>query len=163
MAAPLIVVGIDGSDESKDALRWAVEEARIREATVRAVHAWSLYPTLYPETGIVASDVKELRVGVRQFVREFVADLVADSPDVDVDAVAIQGDGAPAQVLVEQAADAELLVVGSRGLGGFRELLLGSVSHQCVQHAPCPVVVIRGSRGSHEHEHALATKESSCP
>jgi nucleotide-binding universal stress UspA family protein len=126
------------------------------------VHAWNLYPTLYPDTGIVASDIKELRVGVRRFVREFVADLVADSPDVDVDAVAIHNEETPAQVLVEEAADAELLVVGSRGLGGFRELLLGSVSHQCVQHATCPVVVIRGSRSSHERHHALATKESSC-
>jgi len=68
--------------------------------------------------------------------------------------------GVPAQVLVEEATDAELLVVGSRGLGGLRELLLGSVSHQCVQHAPCPVVVTRGSGSSYEREHAIETKES---
>ena len=136
-----IVVGIDGSDHSKAALRWAVAEAGLRGAPVRAVHVWQVYPALYPGTTITASDFDEIRAQAGSFVEDFVAEVVPEHDGVEIEAVALQSESiAPA--LVDAAADAELLVVGSRGLGGFRGLLLGSVSQQCVHHATCPVVVL---------------------
>jgi nucleotide-binding universal stress UspA family protein len=138
-----IVVGVDGSEESKAALRWAIEEARLRDAAVRAVHAWSVYPALYPGTPIRASDWEEVRADADKFVEDFVAEVAGNPGDVELAAVAVQGDGTAAHGLIEAAEGAELLVVGSRGLGGFTGLLLGSVSQQCVHHAPCPVVIVR--------------------
>ena len=135
-----IVVGVDGSEHSKAALRWAVQEAEVRGADVRAVHAWQVYPALYPGT-ITARDFDEVRAQADSFVEKFVADVVPEHDGIEITAVAIQGESV-APALIDAAADADLLVVGSRGLGGFRGLLLGSVSQQCVHHATCPVVVL---------------------
>jgi nucleotide-binding universal stress UspA family protein len=142
-----IVVGVDGSEESKAALRWAIEEARLRNAAVRAVHSWSVYPAIYPGTPIRASDWEELRAAADEFVEHFAADVVGDTAGVELTAVAVQGDRTAARCLVVAAEGADLLVVGSRGLGGFRGLLLGSVSQQCAHHAPCPVVIVRSPSG----------------
>lgn len=141
MNNPVIVVGVDGSEHSKAALRWAVQEAALRGAGVRAVHAWQVYPALYPGTHITATDFDEVRAQAGSFVEDFVAEVVPEHEGVEIEAVAVQGESV-APALVDAAADAELLVVGSRGLGGFRGLLLGSVSQQCVHHATCPVVVL---------------------
>lgn len=141
MSDNVIVVGIDGSEHSKAALRWAVKEAALRGVGVRAVHAWQVYPALYPGTTITATDFDDVRAQAGSFVTDFVAEVVPEHEGVEIEAVAIQGESV-APALVDAAADAELLVVGSRGLGGFRGLLLGSVSQQCVHHATCPVVVL---------------------
>ena len=138
-----IVVGVDGSEHSKAALRWALEEARLRGAALRVVHAWWAYPALVPGTPIVSADWDALREEAQEFARRFVADTIGEPEDVEISAVAPHGTAAP--VLVEAAKDAELLVVGSRGHGGFAGLLLGSVSQQCAHHARCPLVVVHGA------------------
>jgi nucleotide-binding universal stress UspA family protein len=143
MERPLIVVGVDGSEQSKAALRWALDEARLRGASIRVVHAWWAYPALLPGAPIIATEWEELREGADEFVESFVAEVLGEPADVEITAVAVHGTAAPALVEASQAAD--LLVVGSRGLGGFTGLLLGSVSQQCAHHAPCPLVIVRGT------------------
>jgi nucleotide-binding universal stress UspA family protein len=142
-----IVVGVDGSEGSLHALCWAGREARLRGATLEVVVAWT-YPTpvlLVP----VAPDppqVKELRQHARDLVERALEKAADDVAGINIDRRVIEGD--TPVVLMEQAKDADLLVVGSRGLGGFRGLLLGSVSHQCVVHSKTPVVVVPSPDGS---------------
>jgi nucleotide-binding universal stress UspA family protein len=141
-----IVVGVDGSPGSDHALRWALEEAAVREAQVRAVHAWAP-PTSYSSIAeIVEPDEVEPHAAAALEVAEAaVAKAMADlGLKVDIEASAVRG--YVPEVLMAESADAALLVVGTRGRGGFRGLLLGSVSQQCATHAACPVAVI--------HEHA---------
>jgi nucleotide-binding universal stress UspA family protein len=135
-----IVVGVDGSDCSLSALRWAVQEARLRRAKIRAVHAWS-FP--HVSTFHEAAHVIELPLAdeAAAALDRAVAAAHPDGPDVEIEQVVVEGPAAA--MLVEAARDASLLVVGSRGLGGFTGLLLGSVSQQCAQHAACPLVIIR--------------------
>ena len=135
-----VVVGVDGSDTSRQALLWALEEGRRRQAIVEAVHAWNAPFTGGPD--VPTSD--RVTIAVEQAAGELLASLV-DSvdttglPEPIVQTTACGGGGA---VLVERAEGADLAVVGSRGLGGFKGLLLGSVGHQVAHHAPCPVIVI---------------------
>jgi nucleotide-binding universal stress UspA family protein len=135
-----IVVGVDGSEQSKAALRWAVEEARLRGVSVRAVYAWSL-PPMAAGAGVVMVPALE---DLRRNGEELLDTAISETPTegVQVERASIQG--SPARVLVEAAKDADMLVVGSRGHGGFVGLLLGSVGQQCAHHAGCPVVVVRG-------------------
>lgn len=133
-----IVVGLDGSDVSKAALRWALQYASRTNATVDAVIAWN-FPAGY-EWGPVVVD-QDFEAAAGKTLSGAVDEVVRDFPDVAVEQAVIRG-GAGA-VLVDRSQGAELLVVGSRGRGGFAGLLLGSVSQQCVQHARCPVVVTR--------------------
>jgi nucleotide-binding universal stress UspA family protein len=136
----LIVVGIDGSAESKTALRWAVAEARLRGARVRAVYAWSL-PMVAAGPGVhLDRDLEELRLDGERLLREAIAEVGVEGVDLEHASVG----GSPARVLVEAAQGADLLVVGSRGHGGFVGLLLGSVGQQVAHHAPCPLVIVRG-------------------
>jgi nucleotide-binding universal stress UspA family protein len=138
----LIVVGVDGSEESKEALRWAIREAELRQATLRAVHAWS-YPALFtggfvPPDGL---DWNLLRRDAEDALHAAVTEVAGDHPHAFIERVVV--DGTPGRALVEAAKEADLLVVGSRGHGGFTGLLLGSVSQQCAQHASCAVVIVR--------------------
>jgi nucleotide-binding universal stress UspA family protein len=140
-----IVVGVDGSDESLHALRWALEEARSRGAKLTVIYAW-VYPHL-PPPGFappVQVDMGGLQLGAEALLDAAVSEVVGPDAGVECERAAVQGTAAA--VLVEAAEDADLLVVGSRGLGGFTGLLLGSVSQQCAHHAPCPVVIVRRSR-----------------
>jgi nucleotide-binding universal stress UspA family protein len=145
---PRIVVGVDGSEGATEALRWAVAEARLRGARLTVVNTWTVPLILAsPSTetfGIhePARSVEEVRTALRKKGDEVVeASLQAiDAAGVEVDGHVVEGSAAG--VLIDAAEDAELLVVGSRGLGGFTGLLLGSVSQQCAHHAPCPVVII---------------------
>lgn len=122
-----IVVGVDGSPGAQHALAWALEEARLREADVRLLHALAATPTDYPEDGLaLLSRVLETAGGA--------------PPGVEVERVARFGSAVG--LLVEESAEAALIVVGTRGRGGFAGLVLGSVSQQTVQHAKCPVVVV---------------------
>lgn len=135
-----IVVGVDGSEASVRALRWAVEEARLRNARVRAVHAWS-YPhvSTYHQAvrALSAPLAEEAEATLDRAVREG----AAGAAGVEIEQVVVEGPAAAA--LVDASSDASLLVVGSRGLGGFSGLLLGSVSHQAASHASCAVVIVR--------------------
>lgn len=137
------MVGVDGSEPSREALRWAVDEARLRGARVRVVHAWWTYPmggSDHPSDHIAGG----LGRDAEEAVNAFVADTFRGEPDVDVEVVTVQGRQASA-ALIDAAEEAELLVVGSRGAGGFTGLLLGSVSQQSTHYAPCPVVIVRRS------------------
>jgi nucleotide-binding universal stress UspA family protein len=140
-----IVVGIDGSEAAKNALRWALEEARLRSAKIVAVHAWEAPPAM-PEPGPapgfdLVGILPEVEEAGERLVKAVVEEVVGDDSDVTVEPVAIQGPAA--SVLVEAARDADMLVVGSRGHGGFTALLLGSVSQQLAHHAPCPLLIHR--------------------
>lgn len=143
-----IVVGVDGSEESKEALRFALDEARLRQANLRIVHAWRFYAGgLGGELIWPPSREAEGEIGREQeeWLDGLVRDVVAEAADVEIAQSVVEG--VPAPVLLQAAQDAELLVVGSRGHGGFAGLLLGSVSQQCAQHAPCPVVIVRRLAG----------------
>jgi len=134
-----IVVGVDGSECSHDALRWAVEEASRREAVVEAVFAWT-FPYDAPVVGRLADD-RGWRQRADKMLKGLLETELGGRSDVEVTPRAQEGPAA--RTLLDAANGAEMLVVGSRGRGGFAELVLGSVSHQCVQHAGCPVVVVR--------------------
>lgn len=136
-----IVVGVDGSEGSKHALEFALQEAKIRDAKVRAVAAW-YEPTIVYAGGYVAPlPSEEALVRGAQKVLDETLEAVNGAKDaVEIDTVVRHGQ--PAKVLCDEAVDADLLVVGSRGYGGFHGLLVGSVSQQCAQHAHCPVTIV---------------------
>ncbi|MFY4723055.1 universal stress protein [Streptomyces sp. LaBMicrA B280] len=139
-----IVVGVDGSEGSKQALNWAVRQAELTGGWVEAVIAWDV-PQFHGALGWMppsSSDEAALEGRAQSEVTSAVEEAVAAHPTVQVSTVARYG--TPASVLLEASRDAALLVVGSRGLGGFKGLLLGSVAQHCVQHAHCPVLVLRG-------------------
>ena len=141
----LIVVGVDGSDVAQDALRWATAEARVHEAKLRIVHAWQFpYAGVSPYGGM-AIDPADVEATARQVLEEAVgsADLTGLASPPETVLVA----QSPSEALVEAAEGADLLVVGSRGRGGFSGLLLGSVSQQAATHATCPVVIVRHQLG----------------
>jgi len=141
----VIVVGVDGSEESREALRWALEEARLRQATLRAVNAWT-FPAIFGPTYIPPEmlDKRLIEEQAEKTLSDAVAEVAGENPLAYVERIVTEGPAA--QALVEAAADADLLVVGSRGHGGFTGLLLGSVSQQCAHHAPCAVVIVRKRR-----------------
>jgi nucleotide-binding universal stress UspA family protein len=135
-----IVVGVDGSDSARAALDFALQEARLRNASVRVVSAWQLPAVAY--AGGYGPGDSELYSELEQEARIHATRAIdhADAEGIDVTAV-VRG-GNPSHVLLAEAGDADLLVVGSRGLGGFRGLLLGSVGQQCAHHAVCPLVIV---------------------
>lgn len=136
-----IVVGADGSEGGQAALRWALGEAELRGASVDAVLALRVMPMMAsPAVGLLPDPSEEVAYG-RQLLGQTVADAASQHPSVPVHEIVAEGGAA--RVLLEVAQGADLLVVGSRGRGGFAGLLLGSVSQQCVHHATCPVVVVR--------------------
>jgi nucleotide-binding universal stress UspA family protein len=138
----LITVGVDGSPASREALRWAVHYAELERAVLEVVTAWSFpeHPTpfgIVPELPLPDDPLAQ----ARQKLEAFVAEVVGEVPPVEIRTSVVRGSAA--QVLVEASHQARLLIVGSRGLGTFRGVLLGSVSERCVRHAACPVVVVR--------------------
>ena len=141
----LIVVGVDQSEQAKQALRFALEEAKLRHTKLRVVHAWQ-YGTIgtagvesfYPAVG---ADVSEVRDAAEQALEQTLREALPDTDSVEIERRLVEG--RPASVLVNESRDADMLVVGSRGHGGFTELLLGSVSQQVSHHAACPVVIVR--------------------
>lgn len=136
-----IVVGVDGSAGSRLALKWAYAEAKQRGAILDVVAAWSHPPVpVTPEALAWSEQRGDLSPVTKEMVDEMLQDVIGDRTDVDVETTIVEG--SPAAVLLDEAEDAEMLVVGSRGLGGFRSLLLGSVSQQCAQHGTCPVVIV---------------------
>jgi nucleotide-binding universal stress UspA family protein len=142
--SPRIVAGIDGSESSASALRWAIRQAALTGAAVDAVIAWH-YPDL-ASSGAAVGALEPTYGFFRENAEKIAADAISSAvdPASDVPVSARVAQGHAAQVLLDASAGASLLVVGSRGHGGFTEALLGSVSQHCVQHALCPVVVVRG-------------------
>ena len=140
----VIAVGMDGSESAAAALRWAAAEARLRGARLRVVHAWNVPTIAYAGSGFVppASFEDDLAQAAETALGQWLDAARADLEGLEVERHSAEGHSST--VLVDAAAGADLLVVGSRGLGGFKELLLGSVSHQCAQRASCPVVIVRG-------------------
>lgn len=138
-----IVVGVDGSDHAHRALTWAMKEAAIRHVplTVLGVHAvaasaWTGNPIILAGD---QEDVDKIRKAAEETVAKTLAEMgQSQPPSVTVRAV----DGFPVQELIEASRDADLVVLGSRGAGGFARLTMGSVSSQVVHHAHCPVVVV---------------------
>jgi nucleotide-binding universal stress UspA family protein len=137
-----IVVGTDRSAHADRALAWALEEAKLRGAHLRIVSVWHVPAMVYGAPGFGSAAPVRMDETFRTVAEEAAAGAAerARAAGVDVDARVEQGQAA--DVLVEAAADADLLVVGSRGHGGFAGLLLGSVSAQCSHHAPCPLVIV---------------------
>ena len=137
-----IVVGVDGSPSSERALRWALQEAHRRGARVRVLHAWS-FPFTQGEIAHLAGEAlhQPLERDAQRILDTAIREAGDAAEGVDIERTVTEGP--PAAALLQAARDAELLVVGSRGHGGFAGLLLGSVSQQCAQHAPCPVVIVR--------------------
>ncbi len=135
-----IVVGVDGSPGARTALRFALNEARLRGAEVHAVGVWH-FPVAAYAGGYGPGD-PDLGAELETVARGNVEQALGDVDTADVHVETSIREGIPARVLLDEAQDAELLVVGSRGLGGFRGLLLGSVSAQCAHHTPCPLVIV---------------------
>ncbi|HUZ51959.1 MAG TPA: universal stress protein [Streptosporangiaceae bacterium] len=140
--APRIVAGVDGSPSSIMALRWAVRQAELTGGTVDAVMAWG-FPIAAggmgwaPTSPLDDTDYAKL---AEKALSAAIAD-VSPAPGVTVHQVVVEGHAA--QALLHAAEDADLLVVGNRGHGGFADALIGSVSVRCLHHANCPVVVVR--------------------
>jgi nucleotide-binding universal stress UspA family protein len=146
----VIIVGVDHSAGAKEALRFALEEARLRDTPLRVVHAWQF--GYVGATGIagglpaVGGERYEFRDAAAEALDATLEEAIPDEHGVKIQRRVAEG--APAAVLVNESSGAELLVVGSRGHGGFARLLLGSVSQQCAQHAECPVVIVRSRADS---------------
>ncbi len=148
-----IMVGVDASPASVEALTRAVEEARLRDATLEVVYVFpppeqvTAFP-VPPEKGRdKAPDIEEKRKEANDRLGEWLEQLDVDLSDVNVEWTTI-ADHRPSRALVERSAEADLVVVGSRGRGGFAGLKLGSVSEQVTRHAKAPVLVIRESTSS---------------
>jgi nucleotide-binding universal stress UspA family protein len=144
-----IVVGVDGSEPSKAALRWAVRQAALTHARLEVVWAWEFPPMYgfaigYPEDLDLEAEAKEQLSNV-------VAEILGPDPGIEVTQTVVEGH--PALVLQELSGDASLLVVGCRGLGAFRGMVLGSVSAFLASHARSPVVIIHAPHADGHHHH----------
>jgi nucleotide-binding universal stress UspA family protein len=153
----VIVVGVDRSASAKAAFRFALEEARLRQARVRVVYAWQFRP--YGRSAgfegvplVLGADLDGFHRVAAAELGAIVAEAAPGAGGFGIEKRVEQGD--PATVLIDQSRDAELLIVGSRGHGGFASLLLGSVSQICAQHAACPVVIVRDEIQMHAEEKA---------
>lgn len=137
-ARPRVVVGVDGSDGSRAALGWALNEARLRGASVEALHAWQ-----YPYVNVTGFPVPEMDLtAFAESARRALDEALDEQDCTGVEVTPRVRMAGAAHALLEAADGAELLVVGSRGRGGFAGLLLGSVSQHCAHHATCPVVIV---------------------
>jgi nucleotide-binding universal stress UspA family protein len=140
----VIVVGVDHSEGAKAALRFALEEATLRKATLRVVHAWQYayigaigFEGSYPAVG---GDIKELRDVAEKDLDATLQEAIPETGTIEIERRVVED--RPAAALVEESRGADMVVVGSRGHGGFAGLLLGSVSQQVAHHAACPVVIV---------------------
>jgi nucleotide-binding universal stress UspA family protein len=144
----VIVVGVDHSEGAKAALRFALEEATLRQATLRVVHAWQYayigatgFEGSYPALG---GDIKELRDLAERDLDATLQEAIPETGAIEIERRVVED--RPAAALVDESRGADMIVVGSRGHGGFGGLLLGSVSQQVAHHAACPVVIVHTKR-----------------
>lgn len=139
-----IVVGVEGSGGAKAALRWAIVEAGYRGSCVEVVTAYSnTYVPASPDFNYVPLDPLDLEAEVKRMQSAVVDEVLAEVGQCGVEVRRVISRGRPADTLIKAAEGADMLVVGSRGRGGFRGLLLGSVSQQIAHHGDCPVVIVR--------------------
>lgn len=136
-----LVVGVDGSKGSSAALVWAAQEARIRHAPLKVVHAWHIPALAYGGYYAVPVDAGDWSRSTAGSTRAQIGEVLGEHSDLEMTIEVKEGEAA--QVLVEESHHADLVVVGSRGHGGFAGVLLGSVSSQVAHHATCPVVIVR--------------------
>lgn len=145
-----ILVGVDASDASVDALKRAAEEARWREATLEVVYIFepeqhvTAFPVLPEHGSDKAPDLEKQRENARQNLGEWLGDIDVDFDGIEVEH-SVLAERKIAQALIDRSKEADMVVVGSRGRGGFAGLRLGSVSEQVTRHAKCPVLVVRKS------------------
>jgi nucleotide-binding universal stress UspA family protein len=139
-----IVVGVDGSDHAARALRWALDLAVVTQARIVAVAAWNVAPLAYGGAGMVVPvDDHEYERGAETTLEGAVASVPGGVPaGVEVERRVVEGGAASALIEEARRQEATLLVVGTRGHGGFTGLLLGSVSAALAHHAPCPLVIV---------------------
>jgi nucleotide-binding universal stress UspA family protein len=150
---PRIVVGVDFSSGARAALLFALHDAARRGVAVEAVTAYRP-PDYWMDFYAVATyQPDQVRTAARDRARAFVAEVIPEGPHPAPPVHVHAAMGAPADVLILESHDAELLVVGSRGHGGFASMLLGSVSMHCAQHASCPVTVVHSPEGRHQRLH----------
>ena len=138
-----IVVGVDGSHPAAAALALAANEAALHGARLRIVVVWQLPVSAYAGGGGIVFDdrtVDTLRAAAQSVADDAVARVAQRDPSLDCEVEVLEGQ--PAEELLRRSTEADLIVVGSRGLGGFKRLVLGSVSDQVVHHATCPVLVV---------------------
>lgn len=141
----VIVVGFDGSEYSQNALRWALDEARQRDGQVRLVTVWSKQPlSWFPAVLETAAGEIAAEDSPQQIAEGLQAEALKTAASEGVAAFGqlVHGES-PASAILDAAKDADLVVVGARGHGGFAGLHLGSVSTQLITHAPCAVLVVR--------------------
>jgi nucleotide-binding universal stress UspA family protein len=132
-----ILVGVDGSRAAEAAVQWALDHAKPGDTLVLC-HAWSLPVTMGFEGPIFS--MSEIEAGAKQLVEDMAEGIRVEDDDISIETEIVYGH--PGSTLIERSAGVDFLVVGSRGYGGFKGLLLGSVSTYIVHHATCPVVVI---------------------
>jgi nucleotide-binding universal stress UspA family protein len=137
-----IVVGVDGSEASRDALTGAARQAALTGASLQVIMTWHVPTAAYGAQIPMPSDYDFIADSERE-LGTVVSEVLGPQPGIGVSMVVMEGH--PANRLIEASVGAELLVVGSRGHGAFSGMLLGSVSEHCVAHASCPVVVVRHS------------------
>jgi nucleotide-binding universal stress UspA family protein len=140
-----VVVGVDGSESSAAALRWAAYYADATGSTIRAVLAWH-YPTAagVPPVGVTPANVEsEVEQSRQEVLDKAITAALGGEPRIPIERKLAYGH--PVQVLIDESANADLLVLGHRGHGGFSGMMLGSVSTHCVTHAHCPVTVVRAN------------------
>jgi nucleotide-binding universal stress UspA family protein len=141
----VIVVGIDGSRGSESALRFAAQEAELHNVKLRVVTVWHVGRSVYMSTSALAQiDPDAMEADALKVAEEEVERVLGPQRSENIEVVARQGDAAP--VLIDESKRAQILVVGSRGHGGFTGLLLGSVGQQCASHGHCPVVIVHPPR-----------------
>lgn len=133
-----IVVGTDGSENSVAALRWAISEAKVHGASVEVVYTWEFPPVIDPLGVSMLPNAQDMDSSATRLLEEVMGKVDASGANVTTKVLR----GAPASTLIGAAKEADLLVIGRRGHGGFMGLLLGSVAQQVVHHAPCPVVLV---------------------
>ncbi|WP_427007696.1 universal stress protein [Pseudarthrobacter sp. H2] len=145
ISAFTIVVGFDGSEHSQTALSWAMDEARQRDGQLRLVTAWNKAPMAwYPAVLETAAGEIAAEESPEQIAGTLQAEALKSAADEGVTATGqVVPSDSPASAILDAAQDADLVVVGSRGHGGFPGLHLGSVTTQVISHAPCPVLVVR--------------------
>ena len=143
----IVLVGVDGSPESGAALKYAVAEANRRGARLRVVSTYFPEYSVHGRTQPVTASETAIEVDLEKETRRMVEDALAGEavqPPVEIVVAA----GPAAGVLIDRSREVDVLVLGHRGRGGFASMLLGSVGLQCVQHAHCPVIVVRPSKVS---------------
>ena len=142
-----IIVGIDGSHQSSHALEWAMSEAALRGADLTVITVNSVMASYWSKVPVTLAGDNELVAEARRAAEEAVAKTAATLGEKQPKSVTVVAEnGFPAKTLIDASPNADLLVVGSRGGGGFATLFLGSVSSQVVHHATCPVVVVPAGR-----------------